>query len=129
MFRVLVVDDEMWLRKGLIASLSWEQYGFIIAGEASNGIEALDLINQEPYHLVLVDIKMPQMDGLELMEKLNLRGVDIPLVIAVTGYDDFHYAQQCIKLGAFDYILKPVETDELLEVVLYAKESHHDGVS
>lgn len=121
MFRVMIVDDEMWLRKGLIASFSWEQYGFCIGAEASNGLEALEFINKELFHLLLVDIKMPYMDGLELMRKLNLRGCEIPLVIAVTGYDDFHFARQCIRLGAFDYILKPVETDELLEVMLQAK--------
>jgi two-component system response regulator YesN len=124
MLRVMVVDDEMWLRKGLIAALNWEEHGFIIAGEASNGREAVELIGQEPaYHLLLIDLRMPHMDGFELMRRLELRGKDVPLVIAVTGYDDFQYAQQCIKLGAFDYILKPVETEELLEAVLNAKES------
>ncbi|MBP1934305.1 response regulator transcription factor [Ammoniphilus resinae] len=131
MYQLLIADDEHWMREGIIATLDWEQLGFMIAGQAENGEEALQIMEQKNIHLLLVDIRMPKIDGLELMKKLSLKKNKLPYVIVISGYDDFSYAKQSLKLGASDYILKPVESDELYasvqSIVEQLKENGHYG--
>ncbi len=116
MYKLLVVDDEEEVRQGLIKKIEWHKYNFEIIGEAQNGREALDIIEEIVPDIIITDISMPIMNGLELSEYVKLNYPTIKTVI-LTGYDDFNYAQQAIRFGVEDYILKPVlpkDIDELL---------------
>lgn len=113
MHKVLLVDDEMFVRKGLCSLIEWEQFGFTIAGEAENGDEALrEIIRMKP-DLVISDIRMPLMDGLELIRRTSeLEDAD-PAFIIISGYNDFAYAKKALQFGVLDYILKPIDDAEL----------------
>ena len=113
MHKVLIVDDEIFVRKGLINLLDWSSLQFEICGEAENGVEALNLIKQLTPDLVIVDIRMPVLDGLELILQVNEQGEHQPVFIILSGYPDFSYAQQAFRYNVSDYILKPVNEQEL----------------
>lgn len=113
MYKVLIVDDELFVRKGLISLIDWSSLQFEICGEAENGEQALELIDQLTPDLVIVDIRMPVLDGLELIKKVNAEGEYQPLFIIISGYPDFSYAQQAFRYHVSDYILKPVDEREL----------------
>lgn len=117
MYRLLIVDDEEEVRKGIIQKIDWGKYNFEIAGEAENGREALDIIEESVPDAVITDITMPMMDGLELAAIIRESYPTIKTII-LTGFDDFKFAQQAIKYGVSDYILKPVmprDIDDLME--------------
>ncbi|MGH9336587.1 MAG: sigma-54-dependent transcriptional regulator, partial [Vicinamibacteria bacterium] len=116
--RILVVDDEEPIRKTLRMTLEYEGYE---VSEASSGQEALALIEREPSDLLFLDIKMPGMDGLEVLEKLSEKP-SAPLVIMVSGHGSVQTAVQATKLGAFDFIEKPLETERVLLAVRNALE-------
>ncbi len=113
MYDILIVDDEPAARKSLEYLLDWEKHGFQIADEASNGEEALALMAGHSYQLVITDIRMPAIDGLQLAARIKEAG-DVPVII-VSGYEDFEYARQAVRIGVEDYLLKPVGADELAE--------------
>lgn len=113
MYKVLLVDDEMFVRKGLMNLMDWHSLGYEICGEASNGEEALDCIEQLQPDLVIVDIRMPVLDGLALIHQVTSQMVNPPLFVIVSGYHDFKYAQQALRYGVHDYILKPIDETEL----------------
>ncbi len=123
MIRILIADDEKWIRaiiKDVIYSSSDKDY--IISGEASDGQEALDLVLDSQPDILLTDIRMPELDGLELMKEVIKLNPHLKIVF-ISGYDEFEYAQRALKLGAFDYLLKPIEEAYLLEVLNSAKEA------
>lgn len=112
MYTVIVVDDECDLRKGLIRKIAWEEIGFQVIGEADNGIEALDLIEKLEPDLLLTDVKMPFMTGIELARQV--REIRPTMQIAfLSGYDDFSYAQQAIQYNIVSYMLKPISSEEM----------------
>lgn len=114
---ILIVDDEILVRQGIKHHLSWEQYGFRIVGEASNGKEALELIETLHPHIVITDIVMPIMDGEELTRIVRQSYPDIE-VIVLSSYGEFNYVRSTFQQGVADYILKPkLDTDELLQVL------------
>lgn len=113
MYKVLIVDDELFVRKGLIGLMDWSSLHLEICGEAENGEQALSLIQQLTPDLVIVDIRMPVLDGLELIRRVNESEVHQPLFIILSGYPDFSYAQQAFRYNVSDYILKPVNEQEL----------------
>jgi len=117
MFKVFLVEDEIVVREGIRKNILWEQYGFLYAGDASDGELALPLIRQIKPDLLITDIKMPFMDGLALIELVRKELPDIKIVI-ISGYDDFSYAQQAIGLGVEQYLLKPILKDKLAEVLV-----------
>lgn len=117
MLKVLIVDDEPYVRQYLQAIIDWEKYGFYICGEAENGAEALELIRQYSPNLVITDIKMPQIDGLELIRIAVKEMQSSAKFIILSSYDDFTYAKTAIKYNVMDYILKPIEENELLEIL------------
>lgn len=119
MIRMVIADDELLIRQGL-QSISWSDYGIELAGTAANGIEALELVKSVMPLILLTDIKMPGMDGLKLIEEAKNIVPEIKSIL-LTGYQDFSYAQTAIQLRALDYILKPSDPDEIIEVVLKAK--------
>lgn len=117
MFKVLVVDDEQYVRKGIINLIDWNSLSYIICDEAENGLEALKLIEALSPDLVIVDIRMPLCDGLELIRRVREMGKHQPEFIVVSGYHDFTYAQQALRYHVSDYILKPVDEEELIKAL------------
>ncbi|NMO95249.1 response regulator [Paenibacillus lemnae] len=111
MYSVIVVDDERMIKYSL-EKLIEDHPHFVVAGIASNGQEALALQEQHQAALIITDIRMPVMDGLQLIQALKARQ-DQAEIILLTGYAEFEYARQCLQMGAVDYLLKPVEVDQL----------------
>lgn len=116
MYKVLLVDDDKTARYIVKRFTKWKEYGFTIAAEASDGKEALKILINDAFDLVITDIKMPGMDGIEFLHELKLANVDICMIFLST-HSDFQYAKQAIRLGVFDYITKPVEDAALCEVL------------
>lgn len=121
MIKVLVVDDERFVRMGIVEETDWESLGCKVIGEAENGQEALEKVHGEDPDLIICDIRMPKMNGLEMLKKLREEGNPVQ-VIFLTAYSEFSYAREALKLYAFDYLLKPFEDGELEDAVLRAKE-------
>lgn len=115
--RVLLVDDDPLVRIALKTLIEWEKLGYELVGEASNGIEALHIIEEKTPDIVVSDMKMPQMNGIEMLEEINLLA-DPPSVVILSSYDDFHLVKEAMRLGADDYILKLSITPENLIKVL-----------
>ncbi len=124
-YKVLVVDDEEEIRDGMVKKVDWASLRFEIVGVAENGIEALEMAEQEKPDVIMTDVRMPYMNGLELVEqvRLILPGVKI---IVFSGFEDFEYAQRAIRLGVQEYILKPISAVEL-EKSLYALRENMDA--
>lgn len=121
MLSVFLVDDEHLIKRGLRKLIPWEQLGFKIWGEACDGEEALELISAENTDIVITDLKMPIMDGLELTARLKEKFPGIK-VIVLTGFDDFSFMQQSIRNSVVDYLLKPVNAGLLIESLLKIKD-------
>src|SRR5690554_4379856 len=113
---ILVVDDERNSRMGICFTLQQWQIDQIHIDEAKNGQQAWELLKNNEYDLLITDIKMPVMNGLELLEKLREEDNHI-ICILLTGFAEFNYAQKGIKYGAIDYLLKLVEQEELISAV------------
>jgi len=117
MIKVLIVDDEVLVRIGIKSCIKWENSGFEIVGEAENGIEALELVEKCKPDLVLTDIRMPKMDGLEFLKQLKEKQPDVKTII-LSCYNEFSYVREAMKLGALDYVLKlSMQPEELLEIL------------
>jgi Response regulator containing CheY-like receiver domain and AraC-type DNA-binding domain len=112
MIKVVLIDDEMWTRNTIKAFGDWKNFGIEIVGEASDGIEGINLINEKKPDIVITDMNMPGMDGIGLLKILKEDYPNIK-VIVVSGYSDFNYTKQAVKSNAIDYILKPVDAEEL----------------
>lgn len=117
MLRVLLVDDEPFIVQGLMVFIDWEQEGYEIVYTAADGAEALTYLKEHKVDLVIADIKMPVMSGLELLETIRRENISDAYFIILSGYSDFSYAQQAIRYECMEYILKPVEKEELLGVL------------
>ncbi|RJX37885.1 response regulator [Paenibacillus pinisoli] len=114
--KVLLVDDEAHITRNLEKVIPWEMLGLTVAGVAKNGVEALQQMEQEAINLLLCDIRMPVMDGLELVRQVRER--EIPCdIIMLSGYQDFAYTRAAIQYGVNDYVLKPIPYDELTGVI------------
>lgn len=121
MLKVMIVDDEAIVRIGLKSMIDWESHGFQLIGEANDGQRALDLFRNSKPDLVITDLKMPVMDGLQLMRELNELDAKCR-VIVLSSYDDFSLVKEAMKLGAADYLLKlEMEPDQLVEVLTVFK--------
>lgn len=120
-YRVLLADDEEEIRAGISRKIQWDRLGFGLAGEAGNGREALELAEQLRPDVVLTDIKMPFMDGLELCRHLQ-KSLPAAKVIMFSGFDEFEYARQAVGMNVFEYILKPINAAELNQVLIRLKE-------
>ena len=116
MLKVMIVDDEYYFREALKISLPWQELGFSICGEAKNGKDALNMVDDLDPDIILVDINMPIMDGLEFVQELRKRGSNHKIVI-LTGHSEFQYAKAAVKLGVYNYILKPINEKELTETL------------
>lgn len=121
MLKILMADDEEIILEGLKLLIDWEAYGFELVGTASNGTEALEkIISLEP-EIVVSDIRMPEMSGLELLEKVREKKLDTSFIF-LTGYDSFDYAREAIRHHALDYLLKPIRKDELVAALTRASD-------
>lgn len=120
---VLIADDEENIRNGLKCILEWNSLGFNICGEASSGKDAIEKISYLQPDIVIMDVKMPGMTGLEVIQHINNSGkfTKIPEFIILSGFSDFEFAKTAINLGAKAYLLKPVDEDELQKIVLSLK--------
>lgn len=117
MLKVLVVEDEELIRKGIILTVDWAALDCVVVGEAANGLEALAAVEKHDPTLIITDLKMPQMDGLEMLKRLREQGNNV-YVIILTAYDSFPYAQTALRLGAVDFLLKPFHDGDLEQAVL-----------
>lgn len=118
---VLLVDDEQFVRMGLRSLIDWGSCGYQIIGEADNGEDALRMIAEKQPDLVITDIRMPVLDGLELIRRITQTGHLTTKFIIISGYDEFKYAQQAMRYGVSDFILKPVDQDELQAILMRLK--------
>lgn len=115
LLKVLIVEDEEIIRKGLLFAINWLDMGCIVAGAAKDGAEGLKMIEKESPDVVLTDIRMPKMSGLQMIEEgLKIRSFRS---IILTSYSEFSLARQALHIGVADYLLKPVDEDELKEVL------------
>uniref|UniRef100_UPI001ABBD0A5 response regulator n=1 Tax=Enterobacter agglomerans TaxID=549 RepID=UPI001ABBD0A5 len=112
MLKVLITDDEMQVRLGLRMKINWEEEGFEIVGEASNGKEAIEWLRTEKINLIITDMRMPIMDGLELAQYCYTEFPQVKLIV-LSCYSDYEYIRGSMKEGVKDYLLKPVSPDEL----------------
>lgn len=128
MYKLLIVDDEEEVRRGIIEKIDWELYGFQIAGEAENGREALDTVEKTVPDVVITDIKMPFMDGL-CLAKIIKEKYPLTKVVILTGFDEFDYALKAIKANVTEYILKPVSSRDIIEVLIKLKSVIDEEVS
>ena len=111
-YKVFLVEDEVVAREGIRDNVDWRAVGFEFCGEASDGEVALPLVEAARPDVLITDIKMPFMDGMKLSKIVRDRLPDVKIVI-LSGHDEFHYAQEAIKLGVSEYLLKPVSVRDL----------------
>ena len=116
MLKVFLVEDEIVMREGIKNNIEWEKEGYQFAGEASDGELAFPMIKEIKPDILITDIKMPFMDGLELSRLVKKEIPNIKIII-LSGYDEFEYAKEAIKIGVTDYLLKPMSGAKLLEAV------------
>lgn len=128
MINILIVDDEPFIRQGLKILINWNYYGYNIIGEASNGNEALKFIEENNIDLIITDIKMPEMDGLALVKNIYEKWHKKIKCIVLSGYYDFEYAKTAIKYGVKGYILKPIEREELINILISFKDEYDKEV-
>jgi len=112
MLKLLIVEDEQFTREGLVGLIDWPAIGIEVCATASNGIEALHILASEAVDLLLTDIRMPQMDGLQLIQEIRNRGWTTECIL-LSGYGDFSYAQKAMRLGVSDYLVKPCSPEEI----------------
>ena len=111
MYRVMIVDDEPYIRKGLKNILNWEQTGFRITSEAHDGSDAFEKLNDRSVDVIITDIRMPNIDGIALIKKVSDTYPGIKFIV-LSAYDDFRYVKEAFKLGVTDYVLKSEMTGE-----------------
>lgn len=116
MFKVLIVDDEPYIRKGLVNIINWKQYDCEVCGEAGDGVEGLEKMETFQPDIIFVDINMPEINGLTMIRRAKDLLPESKFII-LTGYREFSYLQEAIKLGAYDYILKPSKIEEISDVL------------
>lgn len=129
MIKVMIVDDEPYIRQGLRILIPWEEFGYKVWAEAANGLEALEVLKGQDIDLIITDIKMPKMGGIEFIEYVsehNAKGIHF---IILSGFYEFEYAKKAIRYGVEDYILKPVQKEELIRVLLDYKEKYYQHIN
>ncbi|WP_310830680.1 response regulator [Paenibacillus pedocola] len=114
--KILIVDDEPRTRQGIKQTLEVWAGGRYVVETADNGVEARQRLQHEQVHLLITDVRMPEVSGIDLIRSLKERPRQ-PVVIVISGYAEFDYVQQAMRLGAFNYLLKPLDKAELLQVV------------
>jgi two-component system response regulator YesN len=121
MYKILIVDDEQIIRNGIVNSIDWGSYNYIVAGEAENGKDALIKALETKPDVILTDIYMPIMNGIEFSREIKKHLPDV-IIIFLTGYNEFTFAQQAIEVGIFRYITKPILHNELVQTLVDASD-------
>lgn len=116
MYKVLIVDDEALVRRGIKKSVNWNELGIEMVAEAANGAEALEQVLEDVPDIILLDINMPKMNGLEFAAIVKRQYPEVKIVI-ITGYDHFEYARDAIRAGVDDYILKPITKENVASII------------
>lgn len=131
MYKMIVVDDEPFTRKGIRNLTDWPAMQIVLCGEAANGYEALDLVEQHAPDIVICDVKMPRMDGITFVSKMRQILPQVQIIF-LSGYSDKEFLKSAIRFGAVDYVDKPFEPYELIEAVEKAKQAvnrpHHEEI-
>ncbi len=117
MYRVIIVDDEKYVRKSIKSKIDWQSINCEVVCEAENGLEALEILDQVQADIMLIDIKMPKLGGLELIEQLRVKFPNLQVAI-ISGHDNFPYARQAMRLQVVDFIRKPVNANDLKDAIL-----------
>ncbi len=117
MLKVLLVDDEYFIAHGLEILIDWNAEGYEISAIVFNGQEALDFLKENSVNLVIVDVMMPVMTGLELLETVKKEHISDASFVILSGYNQFSFAQQALRYGCIDYLLKPIEKEELIAIL------------
>lgn len=129
MYRVFLADDEMWILFGLKKLIEKSGLPFQVIGEATNGVTTLEELETKKPDVLFSDIRMPGLDGLALLEKMQEKGLKTEVVF-VSGYAEFEYARRALQMDAFDYLLKPVEQealDDILARLMKKLDGERDG--
>ena len=116
MYNLMIVEDEIVIRAGLVKYFNWGELGFSTILEAENGLDAIEKANKWKPDLIVTDIRMPNMDGLKMIERLQ---VDLPdcIFVILSGYEDFIYAKKAIQLGVTAYLVKPLQYEESIKTI------------
>jgi len=117
MYKVLVVDDEKLVRTGIVLGIDWAALDCMVIAEAGNGNEGIEAVEKYNPDIIIADIKMPQMDGVEMIRQIRDSG-NKAYVIFLTAYSDFEYTQNAVRLSAADYLLKPFEDGDLEKAII-----------
>ncbi|MBN2617978.1 MAG: response regulator [Spirochaetales bacterium] len=112
MIKLVIIDDEKWIRKLIIKILPFNKFPIKVVGEAEDGVEGLELVTNLNPDIILTDIRMPLLSGLELIKEISSKSPDSQIIV-ISGYDNFDYAHKAIKYGVIDFLLKPIEELEL----------------
>jgi len=124
LYKILIVDDEVEIRNGLY-HCNWKELGFTPVGSVCNGLEALEFINANPVDVVLCDVMMPKLNGIEFSRIIHERKLNIKIVF-LSGYSDFDYVKEAMKYGGKDYLLKPTKFKQLEKVFIQLKQELDD---
>ncbi len=128
LYKIMIVDDEADVREGIVSLIDWDGLGYLVTAEAENGWDALEKAESQRVDVVLTDIRMPFLDGLEMSRQLTKLYPGV-LIIILSGYDEFEYAKAAIRLNVVEYVLKPVNVAELSEVLAKVKQRLDDGIA
>ena len=126
MYKVLVADDNPSIRAGMCVLIDWNQYGFEVPLLASNGQEALKTLKDQDVQLLIVDVRMPIMDGIELLRQVSHLGLPVKSIV-LSAYQDFGYAQSAMEYRALRYLLKPINEEKLIEAVSAVRQELDDA--
>lgn len=116
MYKLIIVDDDETLLEGLTLAVDWNHYGFEVIGTATDGLQALEKIRAKRCDVLLTDIRMGRLNGLDLVQSLKNEGIRLR-VIMMSAYEEFSYAQQAVRLGVEDYIVKPIDLQQLYSTI------------
>jgi two-component system response regulator YesN len=122
MFKVMIVDDEVWIIRGLKSEVDWQNYFMEVTAEAMDGKEAFRLVLEKKPDILITDIKMPGMDGLEFIGHVK-QYLPETICIILSGYDEFDFARSALQLGVFDFLVKPIDETALENVLLRAAQT------
>lgn len=125
--RVMIVDNDYSARRDIERKVRWVENDFELVGEANDGEEALALIPYVTPHVILTEIRMPNMDGITFIETAKKRWPKIKYII-ISNYDHFDFLRQAVKVGAYDYLLKPVKEEDIHQALMRAKTEIETGV-
>lgn len=117
MYTVMLVDDEAMILRGLLRLIPWEDYGLEVTATVTSGMQAWELFQKNRFDIVITDIRMPHMDGIALLKKIHAHDIHTKCIV-VSGYDDFAYIKQALQLGIENYLLKPINEEELSATLL-----------